>query len=158
MPTTRTSTSHSHEFSPRGIWGAFTPGIILYDKNNKHSTQHVLSNITTAFLPSHVLTDSIPGWYMFQPPNSIEPSNKLNAFPSFSEYLQSLLDHESLLLQHYEFLCNDVYNLCTIIFKIFLRFYWYLMAGLRLNAALTGGYNLQPRIPTRTRMHNAQQQ
>jgi hypothetical protein len=32
------------------IWGAFTPGIIMYDKNNKHVTQHVLSNITS--LPS----------------------------------------------------------------------------------------------------------
>jgi hypothetical protein len=29
------------------IWGAFTPGIIMYDKNNKHVTQHVLSNITS---------------------------------------------------------------------------------------------------------------
>jgi hypothetical protein len=29
------------------IWGAFTPGIIMYDKNNKHVTQHVLSKITS---------------------------------------------------------------------------------------------------------------
>jgi hypothetical protein len=28
------------------IWGAFTPEIIMYEKKNKHVTQHVLSNIT----------------------------------------------------------------------------------------------------------------
>jgi hypothetical protein len=58
-------------------------------------------------------TDIDIGWYMFQSPNSIDPPDKLNTFPSFSEYLQSLPDHEGLLLQWYEILCDDVYFLCT---------------------------------------------
>jgi hypothetical protein len=31
----------------QAIWGAFTPGIIMYDKNNKHVTQHVISTVTS---------------------------------------------------------------------------------------------------------------
>jgi hypothetical protein len=71
--------------------------------------------------PCILPTDSIPvditdidvGWYMFQPPISMDLTDELNAFPSFSEYLQSLPDHKGLLLQWYEILCDDVYDLRT---------------------------------------------
>jgi exonuclease III len=59
------------------------------------------------------ITDIDVGWYMFQTTNPSNPPDEPNAFPSFSEYLQSLPDHECLLLQRYEILCDDVYDLCT---------------------------------------------
>jgi hypothetical protein len=58
------------------------------------------------------ISDIDEGWYMFTPLVTTVATRDLIAFPSFSEYVQSLPDHESLLLQRVELCCASIFDVC----------------------------------------------
>jgi hypothetical protein len=58
------------------------------------------------------ISDIDEGWYMFSPMPPDEEESNTMAFPSFTEYVQSLPDHESLLLQQMELRGQSIYEVC----------------------------------------------
>jgi hypothetical protein len=60
------------------------------------------------------ISDIDEGWFMFSPmPLDKEDSDTL-LFPSFTEYVQFLPDHESLLLQQMDLRGQSIYNVCDV--------------------------------------------
>jgi hypothetical protein len=49
---------------------------------------------------------------MFSPMLPDKEDGNTTAFPSFTKYIQSLPDHESLLLQHVELCGQTIYDVC----------------------------------------------
>jgi endonuclease/exonuclease/phosphatase family metal-dependent hydrolase len=59
------------------------------------------------------VSDVDDGWYMFSAQAPIALIPDVVTFPSFQEFVLALPEHESLLLQRFEILCDDIFEVCS---------------------------------------------
>jgi hypothetical protein len=91
--------------------------LICYPRIAQQNFSAKRTSYTTVTLPIDAIpvdiSDIDEGWYMFSPMLPDKEDSDTMSFPSFTEYIQSLPDHESLLLQQMDLRGQSIYDVCN---------------------------------------------